>query len=174
MPRKPPAVLPSLDNSFGGTISTSRKSEKSAVSVRDLDYRQSLRYRNIYIEREKPPPELVRRAQRLTSRSRTSPDLDDAVVKEPKDASRELQNETEEELVQQLAPGNTPEWAEASPAITHLLQLDRGRDPNSVNILFLANPVCQGGDSEVVGFTEYGGIYGHIKSTSTSPEDWGK
>ena len=108
MPRKPSAVFPSPDNSFEGTISTSRKSEKSAANVHDSDYRQSLRYRNIYIEREKPPPELMRRAQRITSRSRTSPDLDDAVIEELKDASRELQNEAEEELVQQLAPQIIP------------------------------------------------------------------
>lgn len=108
MPRKPAPVLPSLDNSFEGTISTSRKFEKSAASVHDSDYRQSLRYRNIFIEREKPPPELVRRALRITSRSRTSPELDDAVIEELKDASRELQNKAEEELVLQLAPQIIP------------------------------------------------------------------
>ncbi|KAK5401673.1 hypothetical protein LTR06_011037 [Exophiala xenobiotica] len=108
MPRKAPAVLPSPDNSFEGSISTSRKSEKSAASVHDTDYRQTLRYRNIYVEREKAPVELMRRAHRIISRSRTSPEMDDAAIQELKDTSRELQDEAEEEIIQQLAPQIIP------------------------------------------------------------------
>ncbi|KAK5214666.1 hypothetical protein LTR72_012183, partial [Exophiala xenobiotica] len=108
MPRKVPAVLPSPDNSFEGSISTSRKSEKSAASVHDTDYRQSLRYCNIYVEREKAPVELMRRAHRIISRSRTSPEMDDAAIQELKDTSRELQDEAEEEIIQQLAPQIIP------------------------------------------------------------------
>jgi hypothetical protein len=78
--RKPTGVLPSLGSSFDSTISTSRKSEASAASVRDSDYRQSLRYRNIYIERQDPSVELVRRATRIISRLRVSPEMDDATI----------------------------------------------------------------------------------------------
>jgi len=112
MPRKPAPVLPSPDKSFEGTISTSRKSEKSAVSVHDTDYHQSLRYRNIFIEREDPPLELMRRARRITSRSRTSPEMDDATIKKLKDRARRLRNEAEDKIIQQLAPHIIPAMAE--------------------------------------------------------------
>lgn len=93
-------MLPSLDNNFEDTISTSRKFKKSTTSICDLDYRQSLRHRNIFIEREKAPLKLVRRALKIISRLRTSSELDDIMIKELKDVSRKLQNEAEEELVQ--------------------------------------------------------------------------
>jgi hypothetical protein len=108
MPRKPAPVLPSPDKSFERTISTSRKSEKSAASVHDTDFHQSLRYRNIFIERENPSPELMRRAQKITSRSRASPEMDDATIQKLKDKSRMLRNEAEEEIIQQLAPRIIP------------------------------------------------------------------
>jgi hypothetical protein len=101
-------VLPSPDNSFEGTISTSRKSEKSAASVTDTDYRQSLRYRNIFIEREDPPPELMRRAQRITSHSRTSPEIDDATIEELKKTSRRVQDDAEDKIVKQFVPDIIP------------------------------------------------------------------
>jgi len=108
MLRKPAPVLPSPDNSFEGTISTSRKSEKSAASVTDTDYRQSLRYRNIYVNREDPPPELMRRAERIISRSRTSPEMDDEVAHQLIRTSRRVEEEGEEVIVQQLAPDIIP------------------------------------------------------------------
>ncbi|KAK5562146.1 hypothetical protein LTR43_012259, partial [Exophiala xenobiotica] len=108
MPRKPAPVLPSPDNSFEGTISTSRKSEKSAASVHDTDYRQSLRYRNIFIEREDPPPELMRRARRITSRSRTSPEIDDATIEELKKTSRRVQDDAEDKIIKQFVPDIIP------------------------------------------------------------------
>ena len=76
----------------------------SAASVTDTDCRNSLRYCNIYIERENPPVELMRRAKRIISRSRASPEMDEATVQELRDTSRRLQNEAEEEIVQQFAP----------------------------------------------------------------------
>jgi hypothetical protein len=107
--RKPPPVLPSPRNSFEeSTIATSRKSERSAASVHDADYHQSLRYRNIYIEREDPPAELMRRAQRITSRSRASPEMDDATIQKLKDKSRRLRNEAEDVIIKQLAPHIIP------------------------------------------------------------------
>jgi hypothetical protein len=75
MPRNTTYVLPSPDNTFSSIISSSRKSERSTASVSDTDYRNSLRYRNIYIERENPPMELVRRATRIISRPRASPEV---------------------------------------------------------------------------------------------------
>ena len=108
MPRKDAPVLPSPQISFENSISTSRKSERSAASVHDTDYRQSLRYRNIYIEREDPPVELMRRAQRIISCPRASPEMDDATAKKLRNKARRLQDEAEEEIVQQLAPHIIP------------------------------------------------------------------
>ncbi|KIW79873.1 hypothetical protein Z517_06488 [Fonsecaea pedrosoi CBS 271.37] len=108
MPRKPPAVLPSPDNSFERSISTSRKSERSAANVHDADYRQLLRDRNIYINREDPPPGLKHRARRIISRSRTSPEMDDEAVQQLIRTSRRVEEEGEEAIVLQLAPDLIP------------------------------------------------------------------
>ena len=132
MPRKTAPVLPSPDNSLEGTISTSRKSEKSAASVHDTDYHQSLRYRNIFIEREDPPPELMRRARIITSRSRTSPEMDDATVEKLKDKARRLRNEAEDKIIKQLAPYIIPAMTEIP---------DRKLDMNSDQRWFNAVPV---------------------------------
>ena len=80
----------------------------SAASVHDTDYHQSLRYRNIYIEREDPPVELVRRAKRIISRSRASPEMDDPTAQELKITARTLRNEAEDVIVKQLAPHIIP------------------------------------------------------------------
>ncbi len=40
-------------------ISSFKVIKKSAVNTRDINYRDSLRYRNIYINREDPPVELI-------------------------------------------------------------------------------------------------------------------
>lgn len=108
MSRKPVPVLPSPGNSFESTISTSRKSEKSAASVHDADYYQSLRYRNIYIECEEPPADLMQRAQRIISRSRASSEMDDATIQKLKDKSRKLRNEAEDVIIKRLAPHTIP------------------------------------------------------------------
>ncbi|OAP57224.1 hypothetical protein AYL99_07962 [Fonsecaea erecta] len=89
-------------------MSTSRKSEKSAASVHDTNYRQWLRYRNIYVNRGAPPPELMRRAERIISRSRTSPDMDDEAVQQVIRTSRMIEDEVEEVILQQLAPDVIP------------------------------------------------------------------
>lgn len=108
MPRKAAAILPSPDNSSESTTSASRKSEKSTANVHDTDYRQSLRYRNIYIERENPPLELMRRAQRIIARSRISPELDDSTIDELKRTSRRLQDDAEDKIIKQLVPDIIP------------------------------------------------------------------
>jgi hypothetical protein len=108
MPRKDAPVFPLPGITFESTISTSSKSKKSAASVTDTDYRQSLRYRNIYIEREEAPTELMRRAHRIISHPRASPEMDDLTAQELRDTARRLQNEAEKELIQQLAPDIIP------------------------------------------------------------------
>ena len=108
MPYKPSFALPSADDSFERTTTSSRKSERTTARVHDSDYRQSLRHRNVYIEREDPPQELMRRAHRIVSRVRASPEADDLAIQELKDRSRRLQEDAEEEIVQQLAPGIIP------------------------------------------------------------------
>ncbi|KAK5080166.1 hypothetical protein LTR05_008772 [Lithohypha guttulata] len=108
MSRKLQAALPSPRDSFTGSTTTSRRSERSTASVHDTDYRKSLRLRNIFIEREDVPHELLRRAQRITSRSRASPEMDDDAIRELQNRSRQLQEEGEDEIVQQLAPGIIP------------------------------------------------------------------
>jgi hypothetical protein len=101
MSRKPAAVLPSPGNSFESTIS--RRSERSTASVHNADYYRSLGYHKIYIESESPPTELMRRAQRITTRSRTSPEIDDAAVQELIATSRRLRNDPEDAIIRQLA-----------------------------------------------------------------------
>ena len=102
MPRKTAEVLPSPDDSFNSVVSSSRRSERSTASVHDTDYHQALRYRNIYIEREDPPVELIRRATRIISRPRVSPEMDDATVQRLRDKSRKLRNEAEDIITKQF------------------------------------------------------------------------
>jgi hypothetical protein len=51
--------------------------------------------------REDPPVELMQRANRIISRPRVSPEMDDATVQKLR---RKLENEGEEDIVQQLGP----------------------------------------------------------------------
>ena len=108
MPRKHANALSSPRDSFTSTRSSSGKSVKFSVSVHDKDYRDSLRYRNIYVEHKDPPAELMRRAKRIISCPRESPEIDDAAAQELKATARRLQSEGEEEIVQQLAPHIIP------------------------------------------------------------------
>lgn len=108
MARKTPVILPPPDNSLESIVSSSRKSEKSAASVTDIDYHQSLRYRNIYIERKDPPIELMRRAKRIISHLRASPEIDDTTAQDLGITIRRLRNEPEDVIIKQLAPGIIP------------------------------------------------------------------
>jgi hypothetical protein len=85
-----------------------RESEESAASVRDSNCRESLRYRNIYINRNNPPVELMRRAERIISRPRASPEINDPIAQELRNISRRVENEAEEIIIQQLAPRIIP------------------------------------------------------------------
>lgn len=112
MPRKAATVVSSPVNSFESTTSASMKSEKSTLSVHDTDYHQSLRYHNIFIERETTPPELVRRANRIISRPRASPGIDDTTIQKLKDKVRRLRDEGEDVIIKQLGPHIIPEMSE--------------------------------------------------------------
>ena len=114
MPRKHANALPSPRDSFTSTRSSSGKSVKSSASVHDKDYRDSLRYRNIYVERQDPPVELMCRAKKIISCPRASPEMEDAAAQELKATARRLQNEGEEEIVQQLAPHIIPPMSKVS------------------------------------------------------------
>ncbi|KAL9044599.1 MAG: hypothetical protein Q9214_002276, partial [Letrouitia sp. 1 TL-2023] len=108
MPRNTAAVLPSPGVSFENTTSISRKSERSAASVHDTDYRQCMHYRNIYIEREDPPVKLMQRARRIISRPRISPEMNDDTAEGIRLTARRLQDEGEDKIIKQLVPDIIP------------------------------------------------------------------
>ena len=86
------------------TATSSKKTDKSVASVTDTNYRQLLLRRNIYIEEQDPPEELMRRAQEIVSRKRSSPEPNDHSIRELKQIIRKVQNKGEDELVRQVAP----------------------------------------------------------------------
>ena len=110
MPRNAAEGLPSPrdSGSLTATVSSSKRSEKSAASVQDMDFRNSLRYRNIYVNREDPPVELMRRAKRIITRPRASPEMDDVTTQELRDTARRLETEGEEVIVQEMVPHMVP------------------------------------------------------------------
>jgi len=116
MPRRAVEVLPSPRDTETSTalVSSTRATEKSTASSRNTDYRESLRYHNIYINREDPPVELMRRANKIISRPRASPEVDDATAQKLSNKSRKLENEGEEDIVQQLGPYIIPAMNELS------------------------------------------------------------
>lgn len=86
-----------------------KRTDRSKVSVNDSDYRTStLHKRHVYIDEFDPPPELVRRAQRIMSRPRVTPEMDDRQVEEIRRKVRSLENVNEADLEQQLAPDLIP------------------------------------------------------------------
>ncbi|EXJ82346.1 hypothetical protein A1O3_06159 [Capronia epimyces CBS 606.96] len=104
MPGQAAAIDPSPTVSVEeSTTSTSRKSTRFAASVHDTNYHQALLDRNIVIEREKPPPELMRKAHRIVSRARNSPEIDDVTIQRLIDESRGLRNAKKAVIDQQLA-----------------------------------------------------------------------
>lgn len=105
---------PSESRSSFGSVSSSRKSEKKVASVHDADFRDSLRYRNVYINARRPSTELLRRAKSITMRPRTSPEIDAATAQELRDVSRKLETEGEEVIVQEMMPYLIPSTQRAS------------------------------------------------------------
>lgn len=109
MPRQGGAdVLPSPGDSFTSAGASSKKSDRSTASVNDPNYRDSLRRRNIFIEAEDPPLELMLRARRIISRERTSPEMDESTAQKLRNTIRKVQNEGEDEMIRQLAPSIIP------------------------------------------------------------------
>ncbi len=87
---------------------SSQRLLKSAASVHDTDFRDSLRYRNVYIEREDPPTELIQRSREITMRPRSSPEIDQNAAQIYRNKSRRLQTEAERVIIEQLAPHVIP------------------------------------------------------------------
>jgi hypothetical protein len=69
-----------------------------------MDYQDSLVDCNIYINCDNPPVKLLDRAMGIISRSRESPEMDDAAVQKLSDTSRRVAHEAEDVIVQKLGP----------------------------------------------------------------------
>ena len=144
MPRQPPSdIYTPPDDPLRGSGLTSRKSTKSTASVNDKDYRQSLRLRHIYIESHNPPLELMRRAEKITSRPRASPEMDDATARELGERVRRVQNKAEDDIIQQLGSHIIPSMQTVSDQ-----RLEQCRNqlwcncvPVSLDPLVLNNPL---------------------------------
>lgn len=78
-----------------------------AVDVNDSDYRESLSYRNIYIEYAKPPVELMQRATEVIERPRESSRMDNATSQDLIESIRGLQS-ANEDAIKELAPKIIP------------------------------------------------------------------
>lgn len=87
---------------FSHKSTTTASSRKSTASVHDTDYRVTLEQYNIYIMEKEPNPEFIERANKIISRQRETPELDDAAVKRLRATMRELQNEGEEDVKSKL------------------------------------------------------------------------
>ena len=104
MPQRQEGILPSPSGSSRG----SSASRKSTASVHDRNYRTSLKYRNIHINREKPSAELLQRTCRIISRPRSSPELDDATALAIGDEALDLEDKAEATFVQKVVPKIMP------------------------------------------------------------------
>lgn len=97
-----------------------QRSQKTSASVRDADFDNSLSYRNIYIERQNPPTELVQRAKEIILRPRMSPEIDDATAQMFRNKARMLRTEGEQDVIQGLAPIVVPALNEnPDPKLAH-------------------------------------------------------
>lgn len=76
--------------------------------MRDANFRKSLRYRNIYINDEDPPEELMRRAKRIITRPRKSSEMDDVTARKLKDTVRRLESRGEETNIEALVSDVVP------------------------------------------------------------------
>ena len=94
---KPPSPCETATTSFGRSV-------KTIASVRDPDYRESLRLRHIYIEKNVSPPEKISRAKETILRSRDSPDLGDDAFENIRETIRKFQDKGEEDVKNQIAP----------------------------------------------------------------------
>jgi hypothetical protein len=93
-------ILPSpRDSTASIALISSKIIERSTTNMRDTDYHQSLRYRNIYINRENPFVELIQRARKIISRIRIFPELDNIIVQKLKDITRRFRNKNKKNII---------------------------------------------------------------------------
>ncbi|KAF3759965.1 hypothetical protein M406DRAFT_75339 [Cryphonectria parasitica EP155] len=105
-PNPPPSPIDTA-TTFSG------KTSKTSASVRDPDYELSLADRNIYIQREHPPSELMRRARNIISHPRQSPPIDDDAIAEIRENIRNNRNKGEEEVKIHIAASVIPGFNKA-------------------------------------------------------------
>ncbi|KAI0872602.1 hypothetical protein GGS24DRAFT_491389 [Hypoxylon argillaceum] len=106
------AELEKLD-SGSGELSRNKRgraldSAKTSASVRDSDYEVSLADRNIYIQNEHPPSELIRRARNIISHPRQSPPIDDDAIAEIRESIRNNRDKGEAAVKIQIAASIIP------------------------------------------------------------------
>lgn len=94
------------------------KSGSSTADVRAIGFRDSLRDRNIYINRRKPPSELVKRAKGIITHERSSPELDDATAQKLEDTARSLEAGSEQEILYRLGLELIPAKEKISSPVT--------------------------------------------------------
>ena len=80
--------------SFNSTTPSSVKTKTTAVSVTDVNYRTSLCFRNIYIDQNDPPAELMRRATEVISQSRVPLGHDEIMIQMLRNKLRGIENAT--------------------------------------------------------------------------------
>ena len=80
MSRKFNVALLSSDDNFEKIIISSRRFERIIANVHDLNYRQFLRQRNVYINRENSSQELMRKTHKIIFRLRVSSEKNDLVI----------------------------------------------------------------------------------------------
>lgn len=74
------------------------------MRANDTNFRSSLQQRNIFIHREEPSAELMRRANQIISPRRASLEMDDGTVQKLKETSRKIHAQPEEGIIIHLAP----------------------------------------------------------------------
>jgi hypothetical protein len=102
MSTQPPLCLPSPSDETGWN------SEKSGITATETNYRKALKLRNIHIQTEPPPAELMRRTRKIILRPRNSPEMDDDAFNELMKTRREIQDMGEDALSRDIGPSIIP------------------------------------------------------------------
>ncbi|KAI9777741.1 MAG: hypothetical protein M1816_004596 [Peltula sp. TS41687] len=151
--------VPSPDDtvSTSFTSSKSKSSDKASISPYDADYRIALGYRDIYINRVKPSTHLMQRAREITTRSRSSPEVNAAIIKEVKETTRKLENDSEEDIIQQLSPNVIP----GMKNLPGQLKLSAGQPwnhsvpiPLKPSVLIAPLPLARPKPDQIIGYAE--------------------
>ena len=108
MSRKNAKVFPSPDDSFRSDASSSERSGRSSANAYGANYHESLSYRGVYIERQDPPQDLLRRTHEIISRPRSSPEIDEEFARELDRMAQRLYYEAEDVIAKQLGPHILP------------------------------------------------------------------